>query len=285
VTAKLAVIGIVGAGLGERSPSQAKKAWAMTAEPGKEKNDHEPEKKHPYRFYWLTGGLATILAAIIAVVVVHPSPGASNAAGPATSSPTLSALGQSSPAPSGSSPSASGSQLEQALLPTDTLGPGGSITAAGTDLSKIGLICGGPLPGATATAYETIVDNQSGQILTETLTAWDNAAAARDAGMMNHQALDQNGSCSFSNSGATITYSGDYSGSPPSSCTGGQYLATGAALSSPSLVSSYSGYLVGALCGTVSVVVSIESDLPVISQRTADGYLNTAAENLESAGL
>jgi hypothetical protein len=259
----------------------------MTAEPG---NDHhEPEKKHPYLFYWLTGGLATILAAIIAVVVAHPSPApASPSPGSTTSSSAPSEPGDSSSPTvkdSGSSPGTSPAQLEEALLPADTLGPGGGISGRGTDLSKIALICGGPLPGATATAYETIVDNQTGQFLNETLTAWDTAADARNAGMANHQAIDQSGSCTLSDSGQTATYTGDYAGSAPSSCTSGQYLATAATLSSPSLISSYSGYLVGTLCGTFSVVVAVESDLPVITQGTANGYLNTAVDSLESAGL
>jgi hypothetical protein len=259
----------------------------MATEP--ENDHHESEKKHPYRFYWLTGGLATIIAAIIAAAVVHPSSRPANpSSGSSTSSPALSNAGQSSSSPakgSGSSQGTPSAQLEQALLPTDTLGSGGSISGKGTDLSKIGLICGGPLPGATAAAYETIVDNQTGQFLNETLTAWDNAADARNASMMNHQAIDQKGSCTLSNSGETATYTGDYAGSPPSSCTSGQYLATGATLSSPSLVSSYSGYLVGTLCGTVSVVVSVETDLlfPTITQGIADGYLNTAVDSLESA--
>jgi hypothetical protein len=258
----------------------------MTTEPG---NDHhEPEKKHPYLFYWLTGGLATILAAIIAVAVAHPSSGPANSSpGSTPSSSALSEAGNSSSSPvkgSASSQSTPPAQLEQALLPADTLGPGSSISGEGTDLSKISLICGGPLPGDTATAYETIVDNQTGQFLNETLTAWNNAADARNAGMMNHQAIDQSGSCTLSNSGETATYTGDYTGSPPSSCTSGQYLATAATLSSPSLFTSYSGYLVGALCGTVSVVVTVESDLGV-TQATADGYLNTAVNSLESAGL
>ncbi len=256
----------------------------MTTKPG---NDHhEPEKKHPYRFYWLTGGLATILAAIIAVVVAHPS-GPPNP-GPTTSSPTLSNAGQSSSSPtrsSGSSQGATPAQLEEALLPVDTLGPGGSVSGAGTNLSEVGLICGGPLSGATATAYETIKDSQTGQFLTETLTAWDNAADARNAGMMNKQALDQSGSCSLSNSGATATYTGDYAGSPPSGCSSGQYLATGATLSSPSLILPYSGYLVGTLCATVSVVVEVESDLGGIAQGTVNGYLSTAVDDLESADL
>ncbi len=265
----------------------------MTTEPGNDRS--QSERKHPYRFYWLTGGLATILAAIIAVTVAHPSSGpadpssrpADRSSGSAASSPTFSDAGHSLSSPgngSGSVQGASSAQLEQALLPADTLGPGGSISGAGTDLSKIALICGGALSGAIATAYETILDSQTGQFLNETLTTWDNAADARNASMMNHQTLDQNGSCSVSNSGVTTTYKGDYAGSPPSSCSSRQYLATSAATSSPSLVTPYSGYLVGALCGTVSVVILIESDLPVIAQGMADGYLSTAVHSLESAG-
>lgn len=61
--------------------------------------DH-PENKHPYRFYWLTGGLATIAAAVIATLIamsathqspepVNPSPGVSNQSN-AISIPTFS---------------------------------------------------------------------------------------------------------------------------------------------------------------------------------------------------
>lgn len=258
----------------------------MTTEPG---NDHEPEKKHPYLFYWLTGGLATILAAVIAVAVAHPSPGPdSPSPGPTTSSSAV-PKGENLSSPQvtgpGSPLSAPPAQLEQALLSADTLGPGGIISGKGTDLSKIALICGGPLPGATATAYETIVDSQTGQFLNETLTSWDNAADARNADMMNHQGIDQSGSCTLSNSGQTATYTGDYPGSSPSSCTSGQYLGTAATLSSPSLMAPYSGYLVGTLCGTVSVVVAVESYLPGITQGTANGYLSTAVDTLASAGL
>jgi hypothetical protein len=184
----------------------------------------------------------------------------------------------------GSSQGAPPTQLEQALLPADTLGPGGSILGAGTDLSQIALICGGPLSGVTATAYETIQDSQTGQFMEETLTAWGNAANARKAGLMDHQALDQSGSCSTSNAGATATYTGDYAGSPPSGCSSGQYLATSATLSSPSPILSYSGYLVETLCGTVSVVVMVASDLGGITRATVDGYLNIAVDHLESAG-
>jgi hypothetical protein len=41
-------------------------------------DDYDPQKKHPYRFYWLTGGLAAILAAIIAAVVALSSGGNGN---------------------------------------------------------------------------------------------------------------------------------------------------------------------------------------------------------------
>jgi hypothetical protein len=47
----------------------------------------DPEKKHPIRFYWLTGGLATIIVAIITVVLTHSLSGPNNPAhGPSSSS-------------------------------------------------------------------------------------------------------------------------------------------------------------------------------------------------------
>ena len=48
----------------------------------------DPEKKHPYRFYWLTGGLATIMVAIITVALTQSLSGPNNPApGPSSSSP------------------------------------------------------------------------------------------------------------------------------------------------------------------------------------------------------
>ena len=71
----------------------------MATEP---ENHHHPKNKHPYRFYWLTGGLATIIAAIIAVSVTHASSGtSSSSSGTSSSSPGPSS---SSPGPSNSSP-------------------------------------------------------------------------------------------------------------------------------------------------------------------------------------
>jgi hypothetical protein len=258
-------------------------------------NNHQPESKHPYRFYWLTGGLATILAAVIAVVATQASSGSSTSSKPTGSTSSLanpapappSSAGASSPVTgnSGSSAAPSSAQLTQGLLPASALGPGAVISGAGTDLSKIGLICGGSLTGAKATAYETILDNQTGQFLNETLTAWDNVTDASNGNRLNHQAIDSNGSCSVSNSGQTATYTGDYPGPSPTGCSGDQYLATAATLTSPSMFTPYQGFLVGTLCGTVSVVVAVESDLPGVTQQTTDGYESTAAQDLQSAGL
>ena len=69
----------------------------------------QPENKHPYLFYWLTGGLATIAAAVIATLIamsathqssgsVNPSPGAGNQSNgfsiPAFSAPASSTTAQ-----------------------------------------------------------------------------------------------------------------------------------------------------------------------------------------------
>lgn len=260
----------------------------MTTKPD---NSNHDENKHPYRFYWLTAGLATLLAAAIAATVTlsmsgsgassNPAPGSSSpASGISKSSPATSPA--SAPADNGPAQAVSSAQLASDLLPAGSLGTGGSISGAGTDLSKIELICGGRLTGAEATAYETIIDNQTGEFLTETVTAWDSAANARAANAMNHQALDANGRCTSSNSGQTSTYTGDYAGTPPESCTSGQYLATAASLTTPSSITLYQGFLTGALCGTISVVVEVESDLPGVTQDIVDGYLSTAAQALQS---
>jgi hypothetical protein len=68
----------------------------MTGQSG---NDSHSQNRHPYRFYWLTGGLAAILAAVIGTSLAHSSSGpASNPSSSfATSSPT---------SPSGISPPA-----------------------------------------------------------------------------------------------------------------------------------------------------------------------------------
>lgn len=41
--------------------------------PGYSYEPPDPEKKHPYRYFWLTGGLATIIAAVIGVSVTTSS--------------------------------------------------------------------------------------------------------------------------------------------------------------------------------------------------------------------
>ena len=49
-------------------------------------NHHDPAKKHPYRFYWLTAGLAAIIVAIITVSAMHSSGGSGSSPGGSGSS-------------------------------------------------------------------------------------------------------------------------------------------------------------------------------------------------------
>ena len=60
----------------------------MTSESG---NDKDPQNKHPYRFYWLTAGLATIIAAIVAVSLTHRSTGSGSNPGPGVTAPKTTA--------------------------------------------------------------------------------------------------------------------------------------------------------------------------------------------------
>src|ERR1700753_3453073 len=97
----------------------------MTTEPRNNNpssgDKEDPEKKHPYRSYWLTGGLSAIVVAVISVALAHSLAGPNDpASGSSSSSPrtgsTLAAAGSASPgsdppapAPASSPPAASGS--------------------------------------------------------------------------------------------------------------------------------------------------------------------------------
>ena len=67
----------------------------------------------------------------------------------------------------------------------------------------------GLLSGDTATAYETITDEQTGTVLDETLVSWDSAADADQVITAARQAVDQNGGCSVASNGVTTDYTGD----------------------------------------------------------------------------
>ena len=134
--------------LGRRGPG------SMTTQPrnyGHPGNEKEPEKKHPYLFYWLTGGLATILAAVIGVSIAHSSSGSTNStAGP---SGTSLGTGSASPGPgntsSGSGGSSSGTSLPSGngLLTSDDMGSiaGGFWQPLAADLQSMRFSCF-PLP-------------------------------------------------------------------------------------------------------------------------------------------
>jgi hypothetical protein len=177
-------------------------------------------------------------------------------------------------------------QLQSALLSSETVGSTATVESSGTDVSTLETTCGGPRTGATATAtaYESINDQQTGTFLAETITSWDSAADAGQAIKVDRQAVDQSGSCSITSSGATEEYSGDDAGSPPSSCVSpGQYFATQINTTSSSFASPYNGFFIQAQCGTTTITVKIESDLPGrITQQSADGYLSSAIGKLDS---
>ena len=174
-------------------------------------------------------------------------------------------------------------QLQSALLSSDAVGSAAIVASTSTDLSQISGTCGVPLSGDTATAYETIQDQQSGTVLTETLVSWDSAADAGQAITNNRQAVDQSGSCSITSNGATGQYTGDYAGSPPPSCVNpGQYFATQIKVSFPSSTFPYFGFVVQAQCGATTIFIRVYNDQPgAITQQVANGYLSSAVSKLE----
>jgi hypothetical protein len=99
----------------------------MTTQPRNRNSSSEtqkdPEKKHPYRFYWLTGGLATIIVAIITVALTHSLSGPNNpASGPSSSSP------QTASTSSGASNASSGSGTSAPAHLSSPPAAGGAIT-------------------------------------------------------------------------------------------------------------------------------------------------------------
>lgn len=178
--------------------------------------------------------------------------------------------------------------LRSALLPSEILSSAAYVTSESTDLSKVTGMCGAPVSGATATADEQMVDHQQGVALDEVLVSWRSVADAAQNVTSNRQAVDQSGSCSLSLSGSTATYTGDNQGSPPSSCLNpGQYFATAVNISFSSSAfpePPESGYVAEAQCGSTIIWIRVYGSFGnSITQQTADGYLSSAIEKLDSA--
>jgi hypothetical protein len=261
--------------------------------PHKEKPGKKPEKKSFLDWISTTAGVISAICAVITlavgtVVVVKVFSPPQKPALNQPSSPNSSSHAPS-PSPTLQNPPAN---LTSALLPSSTLSSAAYIVSKGTDLSKTKEICGAPVYGATATAYEQMVDHQSGTALEEALVTWASASDAGQAVTSNRQAVDQNPSegCSLTGSGSTATYMGDDEGSPPSSCASpGQYFATTVTISfSSSGLAELpeSGYVVEAQCGATTISIRVYGGFAnSITQQTADGYLSSAIGNLDSAHL
>jgi hypothetical protein len=177
--------------------------------------------------------------------------------------------------------SVTSTQLTQALLPAQTLGTTATVTTQGTDLSQITGICGAPLTsGAQVTAYEFLQDSQTSQSLLEIIVDWDTAADAGTAIANNRTAVDKSGSCSYTSNNETTQYEGDYSGSPPSSCSNpGNYFDTQEFITSSSLFSPglTSGISVEVQCGTFTIAIQAYGAPGAgVDQGAADGYLSNA---------
>jgi hypothetical protein len=252
------------------------------------KKDQEKQSLSDALQKWLstTGGLITagvavagllIGGTVVTVKVITPSPTVTShqPVTPGTTPPNSTPPNPPHPAPA---------KLANALLPVGVLGSAALMQAHGTDLSTVSGICGGPTTGATSIAYEAIQNNQQGMFLNEILISWGSAQDASQAITNDRQAVDRSGSCSNAVSGSTETYTGDYSGAPPSSCESpGQYLATSVETTSPSAALPYQGFLVEAQCGTTTITAKVESNLPGVTQQTADGFLSQAIGKLDSA--
>jgi hypothetical protein len=274
----------------------------MSNDQGKNPSSNKHEQSWWDKVFGANGlvGLFAVLVPLAALLyATHTWPFSNKANGSGTTTTPVN-LGSSpsihtnvTPNPSSPDPSNSPSKpngpvnLMNALLSSGILSSAAYVESESTDLSKVTGICGAPVYGATATADEQIVDNQHGVALDEVLVSWRSAADAGQNVISNRQAVDQSGSCSVSSSGSTATYTGDYQGSPPSSCLKpGQYFATTVSISFSS--SAYpelpeSGYVAEAQCGnTIIWIRAYGSYGNSITQQTADGYLSAAYTKLDS---
>jgi hypothetical protein len=196
--------------------------------------------------------------------ITDPGP-SSTSPGPA---PTTSAFAQP----------ATSTQLMSALLPASALSSAANVRLSGTSLSDTAADCGEVLKGAEATAYEELQDAQTGLYLTETITYWDSSADAAAVISGTRSGIDQSGSCSYSANGTTQEFTGDYPGSAPQQCTGGQYLATQASIQADFLY----GYQNSVQCGSFTIVVQeISGGIPAVTQSAVDGYLSNATATLQ----
>jgi hypothetical protein len=268
-------------------PNEPTPSGDRPGKPGRE----NPEKSRLSEFReWLsTGtGLASLAVALVGLVVGGAAASKTIFPSSPKPSPTITSTTPSPPNPS-DSPTLQNppGNLTSALLPSGILSSAAYIASKGTDLSTIEEICGGPVQGATATAYDTIQDQQTGTTLAETLTSWQNAADAGQAITIGRQAVDQSRGCSVTSSGGTATYTGDDAGSPPSSCVSpGQYFATQVSITLPSTLptSPNDGFAVVTQCGTTTIFIRVVSDvLGAVTQQTADGYLSSAVGKLDQA--
>ncbi len=146
----------------------------------------EPEKKHPYLFYWLTGGLATIIAAIIAASVIHPSPRPDNPSpGPTSTSPGTggTSTGSSSTSP-GSGNSSSGTTLPSGngLLTSDDMGEtaGGFWQPLAANPQTMSFSCF-PLQASPAKSAAVELEAAAGAKLWEVVDSFSSAASASQA--------------------------------------------------------------------------------------------------------
>jgi hypothetical protein len=147
----------------------------MTTAPG---NHHHPKNKHPYRFYWLTGGLATILAAIITVSVTHCSGPVNPPIGQVTTPP---GPVTTSPGPVTTSPGPNPLPSNVLLTSADMAqAAGGSWEPLAANAQSLRFSCF-PLPTSPSRSQAVELSESNGARLYEIADSFSSAARASQA--------------------------------------------------------------------------------------------------------
>lgn len=255
--------------------------------PGKE------ERSRALREWIQTGqGVATLIVSIIALggvgagaAIASGGRASSQSPGPA---PSVTAVGASPGASTlaGSPAAVSSAQLAQALLPAQDMGATAIIKVKGTSLSNVIGICGAPLPGgAQAAAFELLQDSQSGQDLSESIVDWGTASEASEMITEDRTAVDQSGSCVYTNSNATTKNQGDFTSTIPSGCADpGEYLGNRVLVTTSSLPSALiSGFRSEVQCGSFTLTVQVLGvQRAGVDQDLVDGYLSNAVGRFDA---
>ena len=226
----------------------------------------QPEHKHPILFYWFTGGLATIIAAIIGVAITHaitgpgtPSPRPTNTP-PQTGGTSTGSSGTSTrshgPASTPTPPSGNG------LLTSSDMGEtaGGFWSPLAADAQSLSFSCF-PLPASPIKSAAVELESGSGAKLWEVVDTFSSAASASQAYATFATAVNNCSWQSTSSAGTTSKFTAVPDSNAPSlASASGLWDVQGAPEGSLDVAPSHDGAIIAVQSGNYDAFALIAVD-------------------------